>query len=279
MKNNKGFVMTETLVVTVFLVSIFTFIYVSIIPLMGRYEDMINREEDIDIVYKLYNIRKLIETDGNKSSIISSGHNTITCNSFSSSNRNYCNKLMEYLNLSNYSLVYVNNIFNNLNYIKGISEEMYDYIKKYQKNDNEVLILLDKNRHTIAHLFFDQYYGDTLKPINYSFNEMPTISSSTTPPTDSNVYFGLFSDGLSGVCIKMGKSEYCFKNNDYEIEKEHIQNIFTRNLDKCNVTTNKTDCENNNIYCSLESTGKVTCRDKVLNKSCNITATNVYQCS
>ena len=51
MKNKNGFVMTETLVVIVFLVSIFTFVYISIIPLIGKYEDMVYRKSDVDIIY------------------------------------------------------------------------------------------------------------------------------------------------------------------------------------------------------------------------------------
>ena len=49
--NKRGFALTETLVVIVFLVSIFTFIYVSIIPLIGKYENIISSENDIDMVY------------------------------------------------------------------------------------------------------------------------------------------------------------------------------------------------------------------------------------
>ena len=152
MKNNKGFVLTETLVVTVFLITIFTFIYVSIVPLMGKYEDIINREKDIDIVYKLYHIRKLIADDRNRSNIAASPHNTITCSDFY--NSTYCTKLMQYLELSSYKLVYVDNINNSLDHIKTISVEMYDYIKQYRLKQYHALILLDMNKHTIAHLIY-----------------------------------------------------------------------------------------------------------------------------
>ena len=45
--NKKGFFMTETLMVIVFVASIFTFIYISIIPLVGKYNDKTKRESDI----------------------------------------------------------------------------------------------------------------------------------------------------------------------------------------------------------------------------------------
>ena len=69
MKNKKGFVLTETLIVTVFLISIFTFVYVSIIPLLGKYDDLTSRSSNIDIVYKLYYIRNMINNDTNKTTI------------------------------------------------------------------------------------------------------------------------------------------------------------------------------------------------------------------
>ena len=75
MIDKKGFVLTETLIVIVFLVTIFTFIYVSIVPLMGKYEDMTVRSSDIDIVYidyldllrmNTYNIEKKEAVDPTK---------------------------------------------------------------------------------------------------------------------------------------------------------------------------------------------------------------------
>lgn len=171
MKNNKGFVLTETLVVTVFLVTIFTFIYVSIIPLMGRYEDLISRERDIDVVYKLYNIRKMLSYV-NPDLVTKNGFNdNITCDIFEDeSYRTYCNKLFEQMEITNYRLIYVDNIYKNLDNIKSVDTELntnefYQYIKAYQKDEGEYLILLDmskdsylnRERHTMAHLLFVPY--------------------------------------------------------------------------------------------------------------------------
>ena len=182
MKSKKGFVLTETLVVTVFLVTISTFVYVSIVPLMGRYDDLIERERDIDIVYKLYNIRKLIYNDSNKEPMTTCLNNNgetvtpcakvITCNNFGN-RRDYCNNLISQLELSDYRLVYVNNIYKNLDFehekviITDTSTdfdttEIFNYIKTYQDDEGEYLILLDLTpdkytnspKHTIVHLLF-----------------------------------------------------------------------------------------------------------------------------
>ena len=52
-KNNKGFVLVETLVVTVFVMAVFSVIYISFYPLAGEYE---RREsyDDVDSKYGAY---------------------------------------------------------------------------------------------------------------------------------------------------------------------------------------------------------------------------------
>ena len=159
MKNKKGFVMTETLVVTVFLVSIFTFIYVSIVPLLGKYEDMVNRNANIDIVYKLYHIRKMIENDSKENEIISSSL-PITCSIFG--DVSYCNKLMEYLELNNYLLIYTDSISNTISnldassYGENANKELKSYLENYKNLTGNYLILLDLNNYTIAHLKYNK---------------------------------------------------------------------------------------------------------------------------
>lgn len=168
MKNKKGFVMTETLVVTVFLVTIFTFIYVSIVPLIGTYEGTIERNMDIDILYKLYHIRKMLYSDINKDYIIDDVHKELTCDNFT--DHAYCHDLMRFLELADYDkvsentytlsrnhyrLIYVNDIYDNLNYVNGIDKDMWNYIKRYQKFDGKYLILVDTDTHVAGHLLYE----------------------------------------------------------------------------------------------------------------------------
>ena len=150
--NKKGFVLTETLAVTVFLVTIFTFVYIAVIPLIGKYRDMALRENDIDIVYKLYNIRKMIEKDANEHSIISSDAKIFNCQNLY--NKNYCNKLMNYLELSDYSIIYTKSIKNNLEFFKD-NNEIYEYLKQYKDNEEYIIGLYDANNHTIAHINYN----------------------------------------------------------------------------------------------------------------------------
>ena len=59
-KNNNGYVLAETLVVTVFVMAIFSVIYVNFYPLAGEYE---RREfyDDVDSKYETYWIKRFIQ--------------------------------------------------------------------------------------------------------------------------------------------------------------------------------------------------------------------------
>ena len=174
MKNEKGFVLTETLVVTVFFFFIFTFVYVSIVPLMGKYEDLIDRERDVDIIYKLNSIRKLLIEQADESAVQKNGFNdNITCDIFTDSGyRTYCTKLFEQMDITKYRLIYVDDIHTNLENgnIESVdsaigSDEFSKYLKRYEKDDGEYLVILDmsrdsyteKERHTMAHLMFTPF--------------------------------------------------------------------------------------------------------------------------
>lgn len=63
--STSGFVLAETLVVTVFLMTIFTMLYVNFYPLIGEYE---KREtyDDVDGKYAAYLIKRFIEDESTK---------------------------------------------------------------------------------------------------------------------------------------------------------------------------------------------------------------------
>ena len=62
MKNNKGFVLVETLVVTVFVMTVFTLLFVNYTPALSEFE---RREysDDIDSKYDLYWVKKMIQSE------------------------------------------------------------------------------------------------------------------------------------------------------------------------------------------------------------------------
>ena len=56
----KGFVLLETLIVTVFVMSIFVFVYRNSVPMMGQYEKMLNFD-DIDSVYAADMMKRMMD--------------------------------------------------------------------------------------------------------------------------------------------------------------------------------------------------------------------------
>ena len=79
--NKKGFVLTETLVVTIFVLLIFTILYNTSVPLLGRYEE-ISYYDEINVTYDLYQYRKLLESDQNFANILTNKYKKLTCNDF-----------------------------------------------------------------------------------------------------------------------------------------------------------------------------------------------------
>lgn len=151
--NKKGFVLTETLMVAVFLVTIFLFVYMSVIPLIGKYRDMSERENNIDIVYKLYHVRKMLIMDVNEDTITGNSVKNFTCNDLS--DKDYCTRLMAQLDLTNYKLIYTNKLNSaNIATIRSINSEIADYASKYTTNfqNTKTLLLIDTKNHTMAHM-------------------------------------------------------------------------------------------------------------------------------
>ena len=79
--NNQGFVLLETVIVSVFIISIFTFIYISIVPLLGKYEELAY-EYDFDIAYKLYHVRDAMYKDSNYKEMIKEKYSVIDSSKF-----------------------------------------------------------------------------------------------------------------------------------------------------------------------------------------------------
>lgn len=145
--------MMETLAVIVFVAGIFTFLYISVIPLIGTYNDLVNRESNIDIVYKLYNIRIAIQKDNKLKSLQNTPFIKLTCSNFR--DVDYCNNLMGQMELESYNLFYTNSIRNNIENFRGYPE-VYNYLKSFTNENVPSLILMDKKANTIAHL---DYYN------------------------------------------------------------------------------------------------------------------------
>ena len=121
MKNfdNKGFALVETLVVSVFVVSLFLIVFNNFYPLMSEYE---KREvyDDIDGIYAAYWVKRLVEdSDIDISTYISSGskYKKDWCNNFKTS---FPEKYQQCINIfTQYNIDYFYVTDYNIEYFKG----------------------------------------------------------------------------------------------------------------------------------------------------------------
>ncbi len=140
--NNKGFMLVETLIVAVFLVTIFSILYVNFYPLMGEYERRENFD-DLDSKYAIYWIKRMVQDSYynlDTASITSATGNKYVkfdCNNFSDNNKkSVCNETMSRLeNPEIYIISYVttdfkNKIKNNETFDVGIRDYM-SYLPEY----------------------------------------------------------------------------------------------------------------------------------------------------
>ena len=80
-----------------------------------------------------------------------------------------------------------------------------------------------------------------------------------------------------GVCISRSKKVYCFKTNNYDIEKDHVQQVFSDV--SCNVPSSYVDCDASDFDCSVNSYGSVSCVDYSDGSYCSVDASGSVRCS
>ena len=154
--NKKGFILIETLAVTVFAASIFVFLFKSVAPLLGYYNNRMEQLGNIDSVFNNYNLRKFVyrdeyfnnnSSDNNNVAIKNLDYTLISCSKpdrtgLTGSDVNllttlysteYCNSLMENIGAREK----VNNNYQNhflIFYVKSSSLKkfMNEGLNKYQ---------------------------------------------------------------------------------------------------------------------------------------------------
>lgn len=162
--NNKGFALVETLVVSVFVVTIFTLIFTNFYPLIGEYT---KREtyDDTDGKYAAYWMRTIVEDNISKNTTVLNTLKTqvdsnkyyykLDCNnaSFNDNVKTLCVNLSTKFNIKNmyitkYNLTNLKSIDNSGGFSRGM-EEYVIYLPRYVKvssNNASYRILIEMNR-------------------------------------------------------------------------------------------------------------------------------------
>ena len=79
-----------------------------------------------------------------------------------------------------------------------------------------------------------------------------------------------------GVCISRSKTLYCFKANNWDVEQNHIQQVFSDI--SCYVYSSGVDCVASDFNCGVYSDGRVGCRDNSGNSYCDVNASGDVNC-
>ena len=160
-KNNKGFVLAEAIIVSVFVLGMFTYLAMNVIPLISRYERVVNYDnpQEIYLANTLYEEMVELETSNNVQNRItmSINNNVLECND---SVNNTCTGSSVYKELGKalkieaiYTYTNTNTKQSNCNDIndKGLKNYCEYYTKRKDK---------DGNTKTITKAFMIKFSGD-----------------------------------------------------------------------------------------------------------------------
>ena len=160
-KNNKGFVLAEAIIVSVFVLGMFTYLAMNVIPLISRYERVVNYDnpQEIYLANTLYEEMVELETSNNVQNRItmSINNNVLKCNDSGSVNNtctgssNFYEGLVKALKIKAIYTYDTGKDCGDIENDKGLKNYCEYYIKRKDK---------DGNQKTITKAFMIKYSGD-----------------------------------------------------------------------------------------------------------------------
>lgn len=167
--NKQGFILIETLVVTIFVLFIFTILYNSVVPLLGKYNEL-SYYNDLDTTYDLYHLRNLIVGDTKYNNIKNKTYQKIQCSDLKDSLS--CSHLFNILEIDSSDEL----IFLNINYLEvlqndtNISYDVRAYTKYIDPTTN--ILILQKNGY-VSYLELEKSSCYTTNLVNsYQVNQV-----------------------------------------------------------------------------------------------------------
>lgn len=164
-KNNKGFVLAEAIIVSVFVLGMFTYLAMNVIPLISRYERVVNYDnpQEIYLANTLYEEMMELETSNNVQNGITmsinnnNNNNVLKCND---SVNNTCTGSSEFYEELGKALkieaIYTYDTDNNCESESIKSDKgLKNYCEYYTKRKDK-----DGNQKTITKAFMIKFSGD-----------------------------------------------------------------------------------------------------------------------
>lgn len=197
--NNKGFVLVETLVVSVFLMTIFSILYNNFYPLIGEYD---RREafDDLDGKYAAYWVKRMIQNDGYNldiSSLMASSYAEFNCDNFNTpTSQETCKTLIKRLQVNKAYIIQYNtskfkNEVENLHpgsYSNGIKDYV-NYLPMFSKSPSA-----NGAGYRVIVEFYRKVYNDTV------YDDCVVVDE--TGACDENLYNGDNINAYSTIEVK-----------------------------------------------------------------------------
>lgn len=111
--------------------------------------------------------------------------------------------------------------------------------------------------------------------VYFAYGE-PTASSTTNYTTLGKKVFVAKNGDQKSVCIIRNSRLHCFDNNNYAIEKEHIQQVFSDI--SCIVNSSSVECNASDFNCYVRSYGDVFCNDRGASARCRVLTSGSVSC-
>jgi len=137
---NRGFILVETMVVSIFVMTIFVFVYRNSIPMMGRYQRL-NRYDDLDGVYAANMIKKMVTSylsfDRIDELLVNSSYVDVSdCTDTSLySDASYCTKLKKSLQIESGDVILITR-YNPSEKIVSLGKSFRDIVQEEVKFDS-----------------------------------------------------------------------------------------------------------------------------------------------
>ena len=163
-KNNKGFVLAEAIIVSVFVLGMFTYLAMNVIPLISRYERVVNYDnpQEIYLANTLYEEMVELETSNNVQNritmSINNNNNVLKCNDRRNTNCTGSAEFYEELGKAlKIEAIYTYDTTNPNKNCKSISNDkgLRNYCEYYIKRKDK-----DGNQKTITKAFMIKFSGD-----------------------------------------------------------------------------------------------------------------------
>lgn len=159
-KNNKGFVLAEAIIVSVFVLGMFTYLAMNVIPLISRYERVVNYDnpQEIYLANTLYEEMVELETSNNVQNRItmSINNNVLECNDSVNNTCTGSSVYKELVKALKIEAIYTYDTTNNCESESIKSDKgLKNYCEYYTKRKDK-----DGNTKTITKAFMIRFSGD-----------------------------------------------------------------------------------------------------------------------